>query len=107
MKIIHYNIEELLAPDMKAIRENALALELIIRAVGDPETAAALSELQSEIRYMNPSVERNVAAYQEKIAGRIGDMRIAVTKIKKGGGKTLQPLIEDVQYIIAERNSKA
>jgi len=96
-----------LEADKKGIAANAAALELIIRCVPDIDVAARLNELLGEIKYLNPSTEKNIAAYQQRISDKIGDMKLVVTKARKNSVKSsVLPIIEEIYYIIAERNSK-
>lgn len=67
------------------IAKMANAVDVLISLVDDSEREVidGLRHVQDEIRYLNPSNNKNVLAWDEKINNKLADIKLAIVQAKK------------------------
>ena len=74
---------------------------MIVLADGNDRLCNKLVELKDEIRFLNPSKSDKVSAVDDKIANRLDDIKIEISKDKES--ETIWRMIEEVEGFIAQR----
>ena len=74
---------------------------MIVLADGNDRLCNKLVELKDEIRFLNPSKNPKVKQIDEKIANKLDDIKIEISKDKEA--ETIFRLIEEVEGFIAQR----
>lgn len=94
--------------DIELIEENARAVDvLMVYSKSDAATLEKLTALKDDIKYLSPSCEAEVKAYDKKIADKLGDLKLALNKARQRDMfEQSKQLIEEIELVIAERNSK-
>ncbi len=74
---------------------------MIVLADGNDTLTNKLVELKDEIRFLNPSKSSKVKAVDEKIANKLDDIKIEISKDKNS--EVSFRLIEEVEGFLAQR----
>ena len=74
---------------------------MIVLADGNDRLCNKLVELKDEIRFLNPSKSDKVSAVDDKIANRLDDIKIEISK--DVNSETIWRMIEEVEGFIAQR----
>lgn len=100
---------ELTCDNIKFISSLTKYTEVLIAIVGEQslEMREKLLILQDQIKYLDPSADRNVLAVEGKLENKLGDLKIALSKANASRGfVAANDLIEDCFILIAERKAK-
>lgn len=112
---IYFLVKELRKPKEEAKNESAGVLvnkrqieksvqnieSMIVLADGNDRLCNKLVELKDEIRFLNPSKNPKVKQIDEKIANKLDDIKIEISKDKEA--ETIFRMIEEVEGFIAQR----
>ncbi len=112
---IYFLVRELRAPKEEAKKESMGVLSnkrqieksvqniesMIVLADGNDKLCNKLVELKDEIRFLNPSKNAKVKAVDEKIANRLDDIKIEISKDKES--ETIYRMIEEVEGFLSQR----
>lgn len=112
---IYFLVKELRKPKEEAKKESAGVLvnkrqieksvqnieSMIVLADGNDRLCNELVELKDEIRFLNPSKNPKVKQIDEKIANKLDDIKIEISKDKEA--ETIFRMIEEVEGFIAQR----
>lgn len=112
---IYFLVKELRKPKEEAKKESEGVLvnkrqieksvqnieSMIVLADGNDRLCNKLVELKDEIRFLNPSKNPKVKQIDEKIANKLDDIKIEISKDKEA--ETIFRMIEEVEGFIAQR----
>ena len=112
---IYFLVKELRKPKEEAKNESAGVLvnkrqieksvqnieSMIVLADGNDRLCNKLVELKDEIRFLKPSKNPKVKQIDEKIANKLDDIKIEISKDKEA--ETIFRMIEEVEGFIAQR----
>lgn len=112
---IYFLVKELRKPKEEAKKESEGVLvnkrqieksvqnieSMIVLADGNDRLCNKLVELKDEIRFLNPSKNPKVKQIDEKIANKLDDVKIEISKDKEA--ETIFRMIEEVEGFIAQR----
>lgn len=77
---------------------------MIVLADGNDTLTNKLVELKDEIRFLNPSKNPKVKAVDEKIANKLDDIKIEISKDKDS--ETILRMIEEVEGFLSQRTKE-
>ena len=77
---------------------------MIVLADGYDTLTNKLVELKDEIRFLNPSKNPKVKAVDEKIANKLDDIKIEISKDKDS--ETILRMIEEVEGFLSQRTKE-
>lgn len=92
--------------NVKEITSLAKSMDVLFIRLGEsePEIVRLLRVLQDKVRYFNPTFGK--VKIDDKIASKIGDIEIAITKAEISKNyDTVKRIINDLDIMITQRNA--
>lgn len=77
---------------------------MIVLADGNDTLSNKLVELKDEIRFLNPSKNPKIKAIDEKIANKLDDIKIEISKDKES--EAIFRMIEEVEGFLSQRTKE-
>ena len=94
--------------DIMLIKSNMQAIDVLIAYLEEnAEIKERLLKLQEKIKYLNPIDKDNIQALDKKIGGKIGDLKIELSKGKnKLDIERFENELKELEIMVVERQSK-
>lgn len=96
-----------LLDNKQTIADNANQINVLKElASSEPDLVAQLDDIQEILKYLNPTVNEDAVKFDKKIAGLIGDTKIALNKAEKKEDFTkAYDMVKEIKYLVVERKN--
>lgn len=103
----HKKGRERILKNKQIIEDNANQINVLITlAESEPELVEELKDIQNELRYLNPIDSHDAEKYDSKIADKIGDTKILLTKAERKEDFTkAYDAVKELKYLTVERKN--
>lgn len=92
--------------DRELINKNSALIDALVALNKNEEFEVELKNVKETLKYLIPSTESKIYNADKKIAGIIGDIKIALNKASDSEpNKKAEMLMRDLKVAIAERNA--
>lgn len=98
------NQAQLNKEDKALIDSNSSAVNALIILSDNKEFGAKLLKLQEELKFLTPSADSKIFAFDQQIQTLIGELKAVLTEDGSAGSKA-ESAFRDIRIAIADRNS--